>query len=41
MLKSTSRKFPEVGESTVRSFKQKYLPLLASGKSSVDVIPTI
>ena len=32
------KKFPELGESTVRSFKQKYLSLIASGKSSV--IPT-
>ena len=27
------KKFPEHGESTVRSFKQKYLSLIASGKS--------
>ena len=32
-------KYPELGESTVRSFKQKYLSLVASGKSTVTSIP--
>ena len=38
--KHFKEKFPELGESTVRSFKQKYLSLLASGKTNVTVIPT-
>ena len=32
-------KYPELGESTVLSFKQKYLSLVASGKSTVTSIP--
>ena len=38
--KHFKKKFPELGESTVRSFKQNYLSLIASGKSSVTSIPT-
>ena len=38
--KHFKKRFPEFGESTVRSFKQKYLSLVASGKSTVTSIPT-
>ena len=38
--KHFKEKFPELGESTVRSFKQKYLSLVAGGKSSIASIPT-
>ena len=34
------KKFPELGESTVRSFKQTCLSLIASGKSNITSIPT-
>ena len=39
--KHFKKKFPELGEGTVRSFKQKYLSLIAnSGNSSITSIPT-
>ena len=38
--KHFKEKFPELGESMVRSFKQKYRSLVAGGKSSIASIPT-
>ena len=37
---SAQKHFKMFGESTVHSFKQKYLSLIAIGKSSVTSIPT-